>query len=222
MFNKEYLFEISNQIREYILENSIPYIKIDPRESTTYPEKIFFNSTESPIFHTKGMLLLLHKKRFNLNDITGLEKDIAHLLTFECNLKKEFFDIKKIQEKFQDYTGTQLRAKYANRVVEVDIKHMNEYDWKVDNIQIEVKTDCWMNTGNISLELLRDYNDKRPTNIGSVLKTKSVFWQDYFYDKRTLKCSSEVYLAKQLQDETDKALEIVKNRLGLDVDISNF
>jgi len=197
---------------------------LDPSESGRFPERILFNNDFSPIYRTKGMFLVLHKERFNLDGITSFEKEVADILNFKYKLKEEFFDIrvKPIQHKFQNYTGSKLFSKYGNRLKKVQYENMSDYDWKVDNLRIEVKSDRNLCTGNIALELIRDYKDNNETNIGSVLKTKSTFWQEYFFDKKSLIGSSEVYLAKQLQDETDKALEVVKNQLGFDVDISNF
>ena len=74
------------------------------------------------------------------------------------------------------------------------------------NITIEVKSDQWKYTGNIALELLRDYNDSYERNIGSIIKTKADFWQEYYYDRKKDEVSSEMFYVKDLKDEVSKIL----------------
>lgn len=212
MFNKDYLFEISNQIREYMHN--------EKKTDIIYNEgKIIFNKTPSPD-GAYGMFLLLKKNNFDLTNLTPNQKEISDLLTFSCTFKEEFFTDKsiRIQDKFENFSGSKLKKKFSP-VEKVDAVHMNEYDWKVGDIKIEVKSDCWMHTGNISLELLRDHNKYNPENIGSILKTDSTFWQVFYYDKDILKGSSEIYLESQLKNKTAEYLESLKNHLGLQIDV---
>ena len=92
---------------------------------------------------------------------------------------------------------------------------MDEYDFEVYSVRIEVKSDKWMYTGNVSLELLRDYRRYHLENVGSVIKTKSTFWQIYYYDSDRDLVLSEIYITSQLQNKTAEFLVSLSKSLSL-------
>ena len=203
-------FESAKKIRDYMLSKKLKDILLKNfLPSYHHRERILFNSTPSPD-GALGMFLLLRKERFSIdkNKLNDLEKQVLDILTFDTELSKikEETSPQRLQDKFEEYTEKILRGEFNNKVSKVNQKYMNDYDFKIDNITVEVKSDKWKYTGNVSLELLRDYNKDYDRNIGSIIKTKATFWQVYYYDKKKKEVSSEVFLTSQLKEETYKVL----------------
>jgi len=215
MINKDKAFEIAKNIRDYMLNENLKDIRLKKFLPFSYhhKERILFNRTPSPD-GARGMFLLLRKNRFSIdkNKLNDLEKQVLDVLTFDTKLSKirEETSSSRLQDKFEEYTEKILRKKFGDKVSKVDQRHMNEYDFKIDNIAvcvtIEVKSDKWKYTGNISLELLRNYLGNYDRNIGSIIKTEATFWQVYYYDERRDEVSSEIFLTSQLKEETFKVL----------------
>ena len=203
-------FESAKKIRDYMLSKKLKDILLKNfLPSYHHRERILFNSNPSPD-GALGMFLLLRKERFSIdkNKLNDLEKQVLDILTFDTELSKikEETSPQRLQDKFEEYTEKILRGEFNNKVSKVNQKYMNDYDFKIDNITVEVKSDKWKYTGNVSLELLRDYNKDYDRNIGSIIKTKATFWQIYYYDERKDEVSSEVFLTSQLKEETYKVL----------------
>ena len=204
-------FEIAKKIRDYMLDKNLKDIRLKNflSSSYNYRERILFNSTPSPD-GACGMFLLLRKERFFIdrNKLKDLERQVLDILTFDTELSKieEETSSLRLQDRFEEYTEKILREEFGNKVSKVDQIHMNDYDFKIDSITVEVKSDKWKYTGNISLELLRDYNKDYDRNMGSIIKTEATFWQVYYYDEWKKEVSSEVFLTSQLKEETYKVL----------------
>jgi hypothetical protein len=178
-----------------------------------------FNRYRSPD-GALGFFVLCKKNKFLIKKSINLSTDLFNkklessntkklisLLEFDCKLS----DIKnintssnRIQDKFEDYTEKILKK--DSETLHSNKEEMNDYDFKWNNITIEVKSDQWKYTGNIALELLRDYNDSYERNIGSIIKTKADFWQEYYYDRKKDEVSSEMFYVKDLKDEVSKIL----------------
>ena len=210
MIDEYMAFKIAIKIRDYMLSKRLNSLYLKNFLPSYYnKERILFNSIPSPD-GALGMFLLLRKERFFIdkNKLSDLENQVFDILTFDTKLSKITQETSslRLQDKFEEYTKKILSKKFANKVSNVDQIQMNEYDFKIDNITVEVKSDKWKYTGNISLELLRDYNKNYERNIGSIIKTKATFWQIYYYDKRKDEVSSEIFLTSKLKEETYKVL----------------
>lgn len=193
-------FEITKKIRDWMLKNN-------KDEFTHNNGRIIFNKYHSPD-GALGMFLLLKKSIFKLGAMSDLEREVVDLLTFSTSLENITNNTAsvRLQDKFEDYTEILLRNKYNENVKKTDHLHINEYDFEILSIKIETKSDKWKNTGNISLELLRNYLQSHPENIGSILKTRCTFWQIYYYDLSTGDVVSSMYQTAQLQKETSNYL----------------
>ena len=200
------------KLRDHMIKNSI----YDLRYKDT---RFMFNRYRSPD-GALGFFVLCKKNKFLIKKSINLSTDLFNkklessntkklisLLEFDCKLS----DIEnintssnRIQDKFEDYTEKILKK--DSETLHSNKEEMNDYDFKWNNITIEVKSDQWKYTGNIALELLRDYNDSYERNIGSIIKTKADFWQEYYYDRKKDEVSSEMFYVKDLKDEVSKIL----------------
>jgi hypothetical protein len=224
--DKNLAFKIAMKTREYMLNKKIEKIDLkDYIQGYMDRERILFNRTHSPN-GALGMFLLLNKSRFSINEsnLNALEKDVLEVLTFNKNLKDIESVTKplRIQDKFEEYTEIILTKKFGkDKISRVNQEDMNKYDFIIKDknlcVTIEVKSDKWKYTGNISLELLRDYRMDYERNIGSILKTEATFWQVYYYDSETGEVSSEMFLVSQLKSETYKVLSELKRVLDLQI-----
>lgn len=224
--DKKIAYEIAKKIRNYMLSNKLQRISLkDYLQSYNDEEKILFNNTKSPN-GACGMFLLLKKARFSIDEklLNNLERQVLEVLKFNKAYKEienatKSSKISRLQDRFEEYTEIILKNT-NNKVSRVDQQHMNEYDFKVKNltlcVTVEVKSDKWKHTGNISLELLRDYEKDYERNIGSILKTEATFWQVYYYDSKDYynkEVSSEMFLVSQLKEKTYEVLEQLGQKL---------
>jgi len=219
--DKKKAFAIAERIRGFVLCKG-PIILKKYLPDCRNGERILFNKYPSPD-GTLGIFLLLKKDRFSIDSsiLNPLEKRITEILIFEESLEKikNETNSSRLQDKFEEFTEKILRKEFGSKVRNVDREHMNEYDFKIENatlsVTVEVKSDKWKSTGNISLELLRDYRKRNDENIGSILKTEATFWQVYYYDEKKDEVSSEMFLVSQLKYETCKVLLKLKRKLNL-------
>lgn len=223
--DKKKAFEIAKGIRDFMLSKNTKRIFLK-KYLPAYDDRemILFNEVPSPD-GALGMFLLLKKSRFFIDKskLNPLEKRVLEVLTFEDSLKKireETISL-RLQDKFEEFTEKILRKEFGSKVSKVNQEHMNEYDFKIENVTlcvtVEVKSDKWKYTGNISLELLRDYKRNYERNIGSILKTEATFWQVYYYDEKNDEVSSEMFLVSQLKKETYNVLSGLKQKFDLEV-----
>lgn len=188
--------------------------------------RFMFNRYRSPD-GALGFFVLCKKDKFLIKKSHNLAKDLYNkklesinikrlitLLEFDCKLS----DIEnintlsnRIQDKFEDCTEKILKK--HSETFHSDREEMNDYDFKWNNILIEVKSDQWKYTGNIALELLRDYNENYERNIGSIIKTKADFWQEYYYDRKNNEVSSELFYVKDLRNEVSRLLNDINLKL---------
>lgn len=174
---------------------------------------IVINKTYSPD-GVKGMFLLVNKNLINnKKEIIINKKNIYKILTFETTLDNiKDLSNNKLQENFEDFTFNLLSKEFPQLIEKTKKETMNEYDFKINNFKIEVKSDKWKYTGNISLELIRDYNANHKANIGSILKTNSDIWQIYYYDLSDNCVKSEIYETRLLANEVENIFnKIFKN-----------
>ena len=223
--HKEEALKIVRKIRDYMLSKKLKQIYLKEYMTgcdSLDKERILFNRTPSPD-GTLGMFLLLRRSRFSIDKtkLNSLEKRVLKALIFDCDLEKVRNETRssRLQDKFEEFTQAILKKEFGRNVLRVDRKHMSEYDFKIEYksscVTVEVKSDRWKHTGNISLELLRDYRRDYKQNIGSILKTEATFWQVYYYDKRSGDVSSELFLVSQLKCETYKVLDDLNRKLKL-------
>lgn len=213
MIDKKKLFEISLKVRDYLIKEGY-------NDYIFKKGRILFNKVPSPD-GAKGMFLLLEKSEFNLNGLNEIQKQISDILTFQTTLSEIKSKTKdnRLQDQFEEYTEKILNQVFPGQVKRADVLRMNEYDFEIKSVKIEVKSDKWKYTGNVSLELLREYADSHPENVGSIIKTKCTFWQIYYYHLQDGTVSSEIYLTSQLQDKTSEFLVSLNEKLGLGVAI---
>lgn len=214
-------------IKDYMLKNYSTVF--DLSSDVCNYVSIRLNTFPSPD-GAKGMFLLVRRNLVRRIPQTNLEK----LLKFRGNCdeierkinanKKQFNqmypkDRRRLQEKFEFYTYKLLEeSEYRPQ----SPSNINEYDFLITNdIAIEVKSDQWINTGNVSLELLRNYSvsncNNNISNIGSVLKSTADYWQEYFYEKNGNGCNrfeTEVYELRRLQTLTLKIINCLYDRLN--------
>ena len=206
-------------IKDYMVENQMTDLRLFANNCNYV--SIRLNKYSSPD-GAMGMFLLLRRDNLALNP----SNDLENLLTFSgiCseiekivrNNRNEFINMygnrTRLQEKFEFFTYKKLQEKGFGPIQPEDI---NDYDFLTNQeLAIEVKSDRWINTGNVSLELLRDYRidncQEYIENIGSVLKSKADYWQEYFYQKTDDGCSrfeSEVYKLEDLQVRVNEIID---------------
>lgn len=217
-------------IKDYMDNNNLNPLKLHSSECNYV--SIRFNTSASPD-GAKGMFLLVRKNLVIHKPKTDLEK----LLVFNGNCNEieikinqniaQFNEMyssgrRRLQEKFEFYTYKRLEEKGYDLKLPRDI---NEYDFLINNnIAVEIKTDQWISTGNVSLELLRNHdisNCKNTIeNIGSILKSTADYWQEYFYNKTENKigCSefkSELYKLERLQEETLRVINCLYDKIKI-------
>jgi len=171
----------------------------------------------------KGMFLLLKRdylKRKNdyltkLLTYCGDDRDLNEVI--EKNEDK-FIEMYKdrckfLQEKLEFFTYKKLSSKYNVKKTPCFNFTINDFDFLLNrNLSIEVKSDKFWFTGNISLELLREQDITNCkdyiANAGSILKTKADIWQEYYYclNNKKLNFFTEVYDVIRLQEQTIKKI----------------
>lgn len=184
----------------------------------------------------QGLFLLLAKKEIPFFESPSpfWERVISCLKVEEKNpdiLKLTDSEQGKLQEAFEEKTYN-LLIKEGFHVIRTCsttclresqecLKHANAYDFLIigldeegargEAVLVEVKSDRNMGTGNIALELLRDFrpgsygvDDER--NRGSLIKTGATFWQVYYYDRSTRHIKAEVFSVLGLKERARSAL----------------
>jgi len=180
---------------------------------------------EKSELNAKGMFLVMPRKWFNLTHQTGLLTDfqrriISFLTKKRGNLCEINCSTDLRREDFEVYTSNVLRGAGFDVVParagidEVSGEYeQNWYDFTVVDISsskkltLEVKSDRNYHTGNVAVELLRDFDLDYERNVGSLSKTRADLWVVYFFDKERCLFDAEVYLRKQLQE---KAIQCMK------------
>jgi hypothetical protein len=222
-------------IRDFIKKEKLDKSK-KPVLSLAYYYKnvrILFNENESPD-KAKGMFLLLPRNllkmkvpgKFYFLVYCGDDRDIKDVINSN---NKEFESMysekrRRLQEKFEFFTYKRLCEYFPNKIYQTPYKcnnikyDINDCDFIINCEKgIEVKSDQFWYTGNISLELLRDYRvdncDTNKSNIGSILKTKADIWQEYFYcknnkDNEKYIFITEIYDVEKLQEYTSIFIDL--------------
>ncbi len=217
-------------IRDYLVENELTSLNYGRNNCCFYAVRL--NTTPSPD-GAMGMFLLLRRNLVIHQPVNLLENDLVYKGkckeiedTVDKN-KEKFFDLfpqdrRRLQEKFEFYTYNRLINKgYKVKHVQENI---NDYDLVIDdNLAIEIKSDRWITTGNISLELLRNYKiddcDTNLENIGSILKSRAHLWQEYFYVRdrndysRCFKYVTEIYKLDILREITANVITCIYNKI---------
>ena len=215
-------------LKEYLVKNN----KIELQQKIKYKNKeglikIRLNTYNSPD-GAKGMFLLAPKGWLEPPNLKSISKallykgDLNTIQHYINSNQKEFLKIyqnrDRLQEQLEFLTKKILQSK------DIDIRYpdsknynINDYDFLINSkIALEVKSDKYYNTGNISLELLREYNikdcSKNLNNLGSILKNKADIWQEYFYNKSdNFTFETFVYYLPTLQKFTNSAIDILYN-----------
>ena len=217
-------------LKDYMRNNNLKRLPLDVSYINEIRQiSIMLNDTTSPD-GAKGMFLLLPR---NWVIYHPHPQDILNHLIYNgylniieamvINNQEEFNNMypdnrQRIQEQFEFYTYQILKNNgiSVNCVKECDNVQengcINEFDFIVNcQYGLEVKSDRYMRTGNLSLELLRDYRvecQNNISNIGSILKTKADFWQEYFYDRREQIFATELYSTEILQNFTKYYIDL--------------
>jgi len=192
---------------------------------------IMFNTTPSPD-GAMGMFLLLERKKLSLTPNDPIEE----LLIFKTNISHIEEEIKKKQQTFSNMYGQRQRLQeyfefYTYLILEscnlnpTPPVNINDYDFLINingnNIAIEVKSDKWIETGNLALELLRNYEvedcKNNIKNMGSILKSKADYWQEYFYNEKTREVETEIYKLTVLQFHTKKTIDCLIQKLKITI-----
>jgi hypothetical protein len=192
--------------------------------------RVHKNTTSSPD-GAMGYFLLVkredHKIKFN-HFMHSIENTLLNVLSIRSpNLEeiealmnkpefsKEYGKRKYIQNAFEYYTKILFMGQNIKIEKAKEMEQQNYYDFLVfidgKEYGIEIKSDKWIHTGNLSLELIRDYRKDcdNITNVGSVLKSKADFWIEYYYDQKKGKIEIEVYKLKDLQTTVERFMEII-------------
>ena len=218
------------KIKNYMRENNLTVLELRVNylneNRTIYIRLNTFPSPDGAL----GMFLLLPRNWVSYRPIPN---DILNYLIFKGNLEEienifhdneNIFNLMysqrdRLQEKFEFYTYVRLKNNNIpiNCVKNCETPQYNECINEFDFIfnchyGIEIKSDKWIQTGNLSLELLRNYNVENciqnTTNIGSILKTKADFWQEYFYNEYTGDFLTEIYSVQTLQTFTKYYIDV--------------
>lgn len=170
--------------------------------------KFIFNSVRSPD-GALGFFMLLPKNPLK----TYNSSKILNLLNFKCPLSKiiNSSDRARLQDKFEDYTEELLKK--IGDLRKSSGENISDYDFEINKTTIEVKSDKWMFTGNISLELLRDYKFDYDRNAGSIIKTKADYWQVYFYNSSSDQVESILFETSILKNHVDKILKKIDKEI---------
>ncbi len=186
---------------------------------------------EKSELNAKGMFLVMPREWFDLthqtrplNDfqrrvISVLTKKRGDLCEINCST-----DLRR--ENFEVYTANVLREAGFDVVParagidEISGEYeQNWYDFTVmdksssKKLTLEVKSDKNYHTGNVAVELLRDFDLDYERNVGSLSKTRADLWVVYFFDKERRLFDAEVYLRKQLQEKAIQCMKIIRDRL---------
>ncbi len=180
---------------------------------------------EKSELNAKGMFLVMPRKWFDFTHQTGLLTDfqrrvVSVLTKKRGNLCEINCSTDLRREDFEVYTSNVLRGAGFDVVParagidEVSGEYeQNWYDFTVvdksssKKLTLEVKSDKNYHTGNVAVELLRDFDLDYERNVGSLSKTRADLWVVYFFDKERCLFDAEVYLRKQLQE---KAIQCMK------------
>jgi hypothetical protein len=186
---------------------------------------------EKSELNAKGMFLVMPRKWFDLTHQTGLLTDfqrrVVSVLTKKrgnlCEINRPT-DLRR--EDFEVYTSNVLRGAGFDVVParacidEVPGEYeQNWYDFTVvdkpssKKLTLEVKSDRNYHTGNVAVELLRDFDLDYERNVGSLSKTRADLWVVYFFDENRCLFDAEVYLRKQLQEKAIQYVKIIRDLL---------
>jgi hypothetical protein len=176
--------------------------------------------------NAKGMFLVMPRKWFDLTHQTGLLTDFQRRVVSVLTKKRGNLceincptDLRR--EDFEVYTSDVLKeagfdvVQARAGIDEVSGEYeQNWYDFTVadkssssEKLTLEVKSDKNYRTGNVAVELLRDFDLNYERNVGSLSKTRADLWVVYFFDENQCLFDAEVYLRKQLQE---KAIQCMK------------
>lgn len=214
-------------INSYMCSEKLTYLYFWSDECDYY--RIYRNTTPSPD-GVYGMFLLLKRERFRLrNPVNDADEIILRLSggyefkSLESVVREnqaEFLKMfpegrRRIQEKIEFFIYIKMRELGLDPLP-ASREEQDYYDYITSyGFTIEVKSDRYRHTGNISLELLRDHRIpdcvKAFRNIGSILKTKADYWVECLYNTTTIEV--EVYRAKILQEKTLAIIDCLYNKL---------
>lgn len=196
LFYKTYdlIYELYRQNR---IQTPLRELISNSQDLVLEDERIVINTSPSPD-GAMGAFLLLKKHRFLSYKYCGSLKGLSLMKKILAKDKQDGPGLHEhhVYTRIQDYFETRFKEVATSiglKVVGVCSEHMNEYDFIVysgesefeESVLVEVKSDAYMNTGNISLELVRDMNKgKQLTNIGSIFKTRADYWYVYYYDRK--------------------------------------
>lgn len=177
-------------------------------------ERIIINQTLSPD-GARGAFLLLKRSRFEpvVFESEQIEKELGKLIEENDNFQFSNESGLRIQDFFEEETFRKLIQIFGEKnVKKACSSHMNEYDFIIfcDNFNflLEVKSDRWVNTGNISLEIIRDIEKYKGNytkmcrdkfNIGSIIKTRANYWLIFYYDIKKKIYYTKIYQVFQIK-----------------------
>jgi hypothetical protein len=164
---------------------------------------------ENPIRLDECLMKDLHLKNENLDEILKIEAELKKEYQ-KGRLRKRQANIQHAFEKFTERLLGDLGLTQSLTYERPSLQQISDFDFLIrrgkESVSLEVKSDKFRSTGNISLELMRDYRRSfdDPLNTGSLLKTRADLWQVYFYDTEEKKFDSRVF---RVQNLLQKALE---------------
>jgi hypothetical protein len=188
---------------------------------------------EKSELNAKGMFLVMPRKWFDLTHQTGLlndsERQVVSVLTKRGGDLCDITNPTHLRrEDFEVYTSNVLQSAGFNVVParagidEVSGEYeQNWYDFTVvdkssssEKLTLEVKSDRNYHSGNVAVELLRDFDSDYERNVGSLSKTRADLWVVYFFDKKQCLFDAEVYLCKQLQEKAIQCMKKIQEILS--------
>jgi len=220
--NDKSIFEKCCDIVDYMLEKDLWDLPLSGKlPNAKEGERILRNKTRSP-HGALGAFILLKKDRFKniffpndevktlLNKFKKVVDKQSFKIPTDSEKRKQLFEhmgVRNIQEFFEKLTRIILEnmGVYLQKAC---LEHENAYDFILhlseSNILVDVKSDKWPYTGNISLEIIRDCGGvkvkREQSNIGSIIKTRSDYWLVFYYDDVSYEYYVEIYWIPEVRD----------------------
>ncbi|GLV49150.1 hypothetical protein TJA_22520 [Thermus sp. LT1-2-5] len=163
---------------------------------------------QNPTNLEEHLLCQLHMENKDLEGVLSIKRTLEKLAR-EGNIDHREANI---QHAFERYTERWLKESGLS-YTRPSPGEKSDFDFRVQNgretVCLEVKSDRYWYTGNISLELIRDYRSSfiDPLNAGSLVKTQAHLWQVYYYDDQQGKFDAKVFRVSKLLEKASYVLE---------------
>ncbi len=164
--------------------------------------------TQNPTNLEERLRRLLYLKNQDLTEILEIKRTLEELARKGDILRREA----NIQHAFERHT-----ERWLDRLdlfyTRPSREEMSNFDFLIqsgnESLCLEVKSDRHRYTGNISLELIRDYKRDftSPLNAGSLVKTQASLWQVYYYDCEQRQFDAKVFRVPKLLERASHVLK---------------